>query len=256
MSILNSLERKFGRFTFPHLLPVLLAGQVLVYLFQLSGQIPGDALYLKGELLLQGKQLYRMLTFMVDPMTLSPIWFLIGLSVTWLIGNALQNEWGEFRFNLYLFVGWAGTVLVSLVLPDWNIANLYIFSSLTLAFARLYPNFQFLLFFIIPVKVKYLAYLTWAFYLLLILASPGERLMVLSGAVLPYGLFFGKDILMDIRGRQRSSAFRKKAHISENKPFHVCSRCGITDLENPELEFRYLGDECVCEICLKEDPPA
>ncbi len=254
MSFLHQLERKFGRFTFPYLLPVLLASQVLVYLFQISGQVTILDLYLDGRFILQGQELYRLVTFMVAPMTSSPLWFLIGLSVTWLIGNALQNEWGEFRFSFFLFVGWAGTVLVSLLAPGILVTNIYIYSSLTLAFAKLYPNFQFLLFFIIPVKVKYLAYLTWAFYLLLILVDPSERLLILAGAVLPYGLFFGKDLLMNIQGRRRSSAFRKQAHVSQSKPFHVCSKCGITDLENPDLEFRYLpGDVCICETCLKED---
>jgi len=88
----------------------------------------------------------------------------------------------------------------------------------------------------------------------LALLEEGWRWVAISGAVIPYLLFFGKDHVMELRGRQRAQAFRKKAHVSKSEPFHVCSVCGITDLENPDLEFRYLpGDVCICETCLKEE---
>jgi hypothetical protein len=253
MSILNKLERRFGRYTFPHLLPVLLVSQLMVYVAEMTRMVPPGSLHLEGRYLLQGRELYRMFTFMAEPMDNNHLFFFIGLYVTWLMGGALEREWGEFRFNLFLGVGWAGTVLASLLLPWLPMTNFFIMASLTLAFARLYPDFEFLMFFLIPLKVKYIAYVMWAGFVFLLLV-PGIQLMVFAGAVLPYMLFFGRETVTGFRGRQRTRSFRKQAAIPKDKAFHTCSRCGVTDRDNPDLAFRYLpGDQCVCEGCLEKE---
>lgn len=77
----------------------------------------------------------------------------LGIYFTWFIGTALEKEWGDFRFNLYLLLGMLGAVLACLC-TGW--ADTYCLSlSLLLAFAMLYPEVQVLLFFVIPVRVKY-----------------------------------------------------------------------------------------------------
>lgn len=256
MSFLYQLERKFGRFTFPHLLLVLLAGQCISVLFVVSGTISFTDLKLIGANVLYLGEYYRLFTFLIDPLETNPIWFFIFINITWLTGSALQNDWGDFRFNLFLFVSWIGSVITAFLIPSMPVTNFYFFEVLWLAFAKLYPNFQVRIFFVLPVKAKYLGYLGWALIALTLIGDDGYRWLAISSAIIPYLLFFGKDLFMDIRGQQRASAFRHKAHISKTKPRHVCSKCGVTNLDNPDLDFRYLpGDVCICETCLKEDPP-
>ena len=77
----------------------------------------------------------------------------LGIYFTWFVGSALEREWGDFRFNLYVLLGMAGAWLACLLTGS---ADTYCLSlSLLLAFAMLYPELQVLLFFVIPLKVKY-----------------------------------------------------------------------------------------------------
>ena len=136
--------------------------------------------------------------------------------------------------------------------------------SLFLAFATLYPDTQFLLFFIIPVKAKWLAWidgglLAVSFVLKLIsLNWFGAALIVV--AILNYLIFFWPELMYhvrQIRGRakysQRSNViqFKKAARDLKKRDYiHKCAVCGRTDADNPDLEFRYCskcaGYHCYC----------
>ena len=72
--------------------------------------------------------------------------------------------------------------------------NVSLNTSLFLAFATLYPDFELLLFFFIPLKVKWLAWFVWltvAFSF--ILGSFGTRVAI-GASLFNYMLFFGADI--------------------------------------------------------------
>lgn len=254
MSWLETIEKKFGKWTFPYLLPLLLAGQAMVYLATVSGEVNPGQLLLYGSALNAGwEQWYRVFTFMITPMVSSPLLFAIGLYVTWLIGSSLERQWGEFRFGLYLGAGWLATVAVALIFPGVPVTNMFIMGSLTLAFAKLFPDVEFLLFFVVPVKVKYIGWVLWGFYGLGVVTQAWpQRAMILAGVV-PYVLFFGAETVRELQGRKRARAFRREAAVREDEPFHVCSRCDANDLDNPDEEFRYLANgECVCLTCLKK----
>ena len=100
-------------------------------------------------------QIWRFLTFLFLPSSSSPLWVLLNLYFYCLLGNALEKEWGTFRLNLFYLSGILGSVLAALV-TGYGV-NRYLNLSLFLAFAALYPNFELLLFFVVPVKAKYLA---------------------------------------------------------------------------------------------------
>ena len=88
-----------------------------------------------------------------------------GIYFTWFVGTALEREWGDFRYTVYLLSGVLGTVLGCLL--TGVTASTYCLSlSLLLAFAMLYPEVQLLLFFVIPIRVKYFgvfAAVLWVF---------------------------------------------------------------------------------------------
>jgi len=251
MAFLDTLERKFGRFTFPHLLFLLLAGQGLVYLAMSTNQVSPLQLVLQGRAVLSG-EIWRIFTFMVVPMESSLLWFLIGVYVTWLIGSSLEREWGEFRFGVFVGLGWGATVLSSLFLPQEVMGNMFILGMLTLAFARLFPHVEFLLFFVIPVKVRYIGWVMWGFYLLALIGGDlAVRAQVLA-SIIPYGVFFGRDMVTGMHSRRRRATFRRAAAPEPGEAFHVCDACGRTDRTDPDLDFRYKDGNCVCEICLNE----
>lgn len=121
---------------------------------------------------------------------------------------------------------------------------LYLNLSLFLAFAYVYPDFEILLFFIIPVKVKYLAWLNWAFIAFTVLVSPLSNKVAALVSVSNYFLFFGRDIISNIRNNSSSYRRRKQFTPSLKKSsIHRCTVCKMTEKDDPTMEFRY------CSTC-------
>ena len=154
------------RFGIPNLMRVIVIGNVAVYVLMLL-TMRADAnalsfLYLDGSKVLRG-EIWRIVTFIFVPASSSPFWLAISLYFYYWIGSTLERQWGTAKFNLYYISGALltvlGVVLASLITgnPYLTAAGTgYVNLSMFFAFATLYPNLQFLLFFIIPVKAKLL----------------------------------------------------------------------------------------------------
>ena len=106
MNWITKLERKFGRYCIPNLISILIGGQILVYAVELFvNQYISFYLNLDRGALLAG-QIWRIITFMFVPFSGGgPLSVVLGIYFTWFIGTALEKEWGDFRFNLYLLLG-------------------------------------------------------------------------------------------------------------------------------------------------------
>ena len=149
MNWITKLERKYGRFCIPNLINILIGGQILVYAIELFvNQYISFYLSLSRSALFAG-QIWRLFTFVLVPFSGGgPLSVVLGIYFTWFVGSALEREWGDFRFNLYVLLGMAGAWLACLLTGS---ADTYCLSlSLLLAFAMLYPELQVLLFFVIP----------------------------------------------------------------------------------------------------------
>ena len=209
MNWITKLERKYGRFCIPNLINVLIGGQILVYAIELFvNQYISFALSLSRDGLLAG-QIWRALTFVFVPFSGGwPLSVVLGIYFTWFIGSALEKEWGDFRFNLYLLLGMLGAVLACLLT---GYADTYCLSlSLLLAFAMLYPEMQVLLFFVIPVKVKYFGWFAaalWVFsFLSMGLFGKLNYLLCMAGFL----LFFGPQAWRSIRAWVRREQWKRK----------------------------------------------
>lgn len=210
MNWISRLERKYGRFCIPNLISLIVGGQILVYAIELFvNQFVSSYLGLSRGLLLMG-QVWRLITFVFIPFSGGgPLSVILGIYFTWFIGSALEKEWGDFRFNLYFLLGMAGTALGCLVtgIP----ADTYCLSlSLLLAFAMLYPEVQVLLFFLIPVRVKYFglfAAVLWAFSFLTT-SLMGKVYYLLC--MLNFLVFFGPQAGRSIRAWVRREQWKRK----------------------------------------------
>lgn len=253
--MLKQLERKLGRFCVPHLTWILIGGQVMFFLGILANHELYDQMVLIPDKVKEG-EIWRLLVFMFIPETLNIIWFVFAMYILYLIGNALEAHWGEFRYNLYIFVGMLGTIGASFLVPEEETTNFYLMTSLFLAFAYLYPDFEFYLFFILPVKVKYLGMLSAVFLAFSFISAPLEGRLAISAAMLNFSLFFGRDMARRIKGGNRRMIQKAQAIRDAQAPFHTCSICKRTDKTDPQLHFRYLpGDGepvCYCEDHLPE----
>jgi hypothetical protein len=252
MSTLSKLERTLGRFAVPNLALYMVFGQVTVYLAILLGQLDKGLFLFVPRLALMG-QWWRILTFMLMPPSMSIIFICFAWWIFYMMGSALEDYWGAFRFNLFILLGAALTVGLSFLQPDMAITNAFLGGSVFLAFAYLNPDFELLLFFILPVKIKWLALITWAVYGFEFLAGGWSARLQVIAATGNFFLFFGRDLVQSARSRRRAMAHaadRAAAAGRAGQPRHRCRICGKTDQSNPELDFRYCskcsGDECYC----------
>ena len=257
MSLLNRLERYLGRFAVPHLSLYLVIGQVLFLGLALLMGFDLERIALQ-PLAVRGGEAWRLITFLFLPpvsvLSMTRALFLaFGLYMFYLMGSALEHYWGEFRFNIYIVIGWALTAALSFIFPAAYATNAFILLSVFLAFAWLNPDFEILIFFILPVKIKWLALFQWVSYgVLLAVGAWPLRVMILA-SIGNFLVFFGRDLVLQIRtGRRRMAQKTRQfaAQSDESEPRHRCHKCGKTDLTHPKLEFRYCskcaGEECYC----------
>jgi len=197
------------------------------------------------ERVIQG-EIWRLISYIFIPPFTSPLFIFFVLQLYYMIGVSLEQEWGSFKFNLYYLTGMLGTTLAAF-LSGGITTSLYLNLSLFLAFAKLFPDYEFLLFFILPVKVKYLAWLQWAnIFFTVITDNPLAIKVAALISVCNYLLFFGKDLFTAAKLNNQSYR-RRQQFRAESTPaktaFHHCTICGKTELDDPKLEFRY------CALC-------
>lgn len=205
---LSRLERRLGGLAVENLATFLVAMNAAVWLLSLVKPTFPSLLTLEPQLLLKG-QLWRAVTFLFVPPPASPLWMVFWLYLLFLYANALEREWGDFRFNVYYGVGALALVAASLALgvglPN-TVLNLTIF----LAFANLYPDFELLLFFILPVKAWWLASLAWIWLAWTLLAGDSYSRLAVAASMVGYALFFGPSHWRGARDRLSSWRWRRR----------------------------------------------
>ncbi len=256
--VLNKVERRFRRFGINNLMAYIIGITALVYVANMAVPMGVTmALNLNPRLVLDG-ELWRLITFVFIPPAAQPLFAIIAMYLYYMIGTALEHEWGSFRFTLYYFIGVIGTIIAAFITGGIATAN-YINMSLFLAFAVIYPDFTLRLFFMIPIKVKYLGMLSGAFLVFNLIFSPmSQRLFILvalANFILFFGEFFFKTATARTKAASRKREFYSKTKAARNKPIHRCYVCGKTEEDDPQLEFRYCskcdGDYEYCMEHLK-----
>lgn len=212
MNLLQRLERKYGRYAIRDLMKYLCIGMLGVFILDYLPMLRSASalLYFDRELILQG-QIWRLITFIFLPPTGSIIFILINLYFDFFLGTSLENHWGSARFNLYYLLGIVGNILSGFL--TGFATNYYLNLSLLLSFAVLYPEMEFMLFFVLPVKAKWLGLFDGGLliYEFFQVGWAGKVSLLLS--LLPFFLFFGKSawlqIKMDYRKIKRYFALRR-----------------------------------------------
>ena len=249
MDFISALEKRFGSWAIPNLTLYLMAVQAIGVVMLKGGYVDVADLVLVGGLVTELGQWTRLFSFMMIPKTLSPLWLFFAFYIFYLMGTTLEREWGVFRYNLFILIGYLLTISAAFIAPAEIITNYYFLGGVFLAFATFRPEYEFRLFFILPVKVKWLGWLTVALYLYVLLAADaGSRLCVLA-AFANYALFFGRGFIRNLRAAQRRKAFANERAEVAAQPFHVCSKCGASDKSDDTLGFRYCSTcgKCFCE---------
>lgn len=244
--LLARLERRLGRWAIHNLTWYIVGLGAVVFVLEFAKPGFTNMLVLDPALVMRG-EVWRLITYLFIPPAASPIWILFALYMTWMFGTSLEAEWGAFRYNVFYGLGMFGTTAAAFITGDPT-TNFYLNTSVFLAFATLYPNYQILLFFIIPIKVKWLGWLTGGFLAYTVATAPlGHKLAVIF-AVANYFLFFAGTIRQMLRsGTRRAQSVAARAKFAPPAPrVRTCAICGKTDAD-PAVDIRV----CTCERCGK-----
>ena len=267
MNWISRLERRFGRFAIPNLMYVIIILYAVGFLLNiLNPYFYIQYLSLNVSEILHG-QIWRIVTFLIQPPSDNAIFLLIALYFYYMIGNALEQTWGSFRFNLYFFTGVLFHVIAAFLIylftgQVYLLGTTYLNLSLFFAFAAVYPDMEFLLFYLIPVKAKWLAWFDGVFFVWTVVqaflpsyggtyssyrASAFAAVVSLLNFLIFY--FSTRNCKRFLRSSRREGGSSKSRCKEESQITTVHSRTdGCRDTvvlyaagpgSSPELEFRY-----------------
>ena len=271
MKFLDKFEKKFGKYAIKNLMYYIIMLYALGFVFMLvKPEIYTNFLSLNAPAILSG-QIWRIVTYIIYPPTGSLITILISLYFYYVVGSMLERQWGTFRFNLYFFTGVilhaAAAIFIYLI---WGavleMGTYYLNLSMFFAFAAMFPNMQVLFMWLIPIKMKWLAYIDGVYFAVTIvagfmseslsydmlvrlysfgiIANKAYAVMALVSLLnfLIYASTFRSIQRMTPKEVYRRKAYEHKvaqAQVMKNMPRHKCAICGRTEKDHPDLEFRY-----------------
>ncbi len=209
---IDRLERFMPGLGIPNLVLYLVGAQAFGFLLGLYDPRLLSLLLLVPSLVLKG-ELWRLVTFLAVPLSLSPLWAAITLYFLYFIVNGIEEEWGEFRTTLYVLVAVVLTITFSFAFdfPIWSVRELQ--STLFLAVATIAPEYQILLFFVLPVKMKWLAWLTVAYIVWALIVGTWLSRLYLVTMYANYLLFFGPYFVGRLKAFSRRQKFKRDVQI-------------------------------------------
>ena len=263
--MLDKLEKKFGRYAINNLIIYFLGAYAIGYFLTFGQTFTGvpylSYLTLEPYYILHG-QIWRIITWVVIPPQESIIWAIFMFLLYYSLGTTLERTWGAFKFNVYMFGGIIFTIIGAFITYAIYgtaisigpfISTYYINLSIFLAFSECFPDMQVLLYFIIPIKMKWMS----IFYLVIIgyevanyvIAGALFAAVPIIASLLNFLIFFlltrnvqrfnPKEIHR--RAEFKRNATPPRTQYRDGTPIsrHKCAVCGRTEISNPELEFRF-----------------
>ena len=275
--LVNAVDRfcyTHPRFGIPNLMLYIVIANVIIWLFSLMDRTGTLLLLLRFSPyhILHG-QIWRLVSFALVPHTTSML-ALIAFYFYYFIGTTIERQWGSGKFTFYFLSGIVLTVIygfivyfftgqdetISLYVIGGYVSAYYLYLSMFFTFATLYPEMQVLLFFFIPIKMKWLGIVDAVLFLVDVVRTPFPYNLLPVVAVLNYLLFCGEWLFSRFtpaaQTRRRNmvnfqNEVRRMQHRQQTSPYQRrCEVCGRTDTDYPTLEFRYCsrcaGYHCYC----------
>lgn len=213
---------------------------------------PFGMIYLDPGRVLQG-EVWRLFTFAFVPPQTALIWAIFGWLIFYFFGTTLENSWGTYRYNVFLGIGLIANIAAAFV--AWGMGALtianngFLYGTVFLAFARLYPDYVINLFLILPIRVKWLALIAWMGYgFRFVVGGWMDRFLIIA-SLANYLVFFGREHVRDLKQSQRRRTYQARV-AKATKPVHKCLVCGVDSESSPKTAFRYCskcaGQRCYC----------
>lgn len=263
MKFLRKLERNFGKYAVPNLMYyiILMYGAGIVIDLVMPG-LYYQYLCLDAAAILRG-QVWRLVTFLICPPSSGIFFNLIAMFLYYSLGTTLERVWGTFRFNLYFFSGILFHIIAAFVIyflmgVSVPLTPFYLNNSLFLAFAATFPQMQFYLYGLLPIRAYWLGIFIGAEFLYEFLFGGLIARSCIGLALLNFVIFFmmtrnhSKISPREIKRKQKFKSDMKTAQAEKIRlTHHKCAVCGRTEKDDPNLEFRYCSKcEGNLEYCM------
>ena len=263
---MSPFERKFGKYAIRNISFVLVACYAVGYVLQIADRTGTLIYYLSLDpyAIIHG-QVWRLFTWiLIPPPTGNMFLALLMIYVYCSLGTVLERTWGTYRYNVYLFQGMLFTILGSFLLMGYfylfhadasvadkmayfrivslNFGTYYVNMSIFLAYAATFPDAQFLLMFIIPIKAKVLGIIYGIMLLFDFFRWGPEGRFVIGASLFNFIVFFitsRSKVSLNPKQIRRRQEFKRDMRRSTGITKHKCAICGRTEVDNPGLQFRF-----------------
>ena len=235
MNWIDSLERRFGHLAIHGLIRIVVGFNAAVFVLFMANPNILSFLVLDPNAIRHG-QLWRLVTFIFIPSigrsALMPdyLWLVFALLFLWMLGDGLEQAWGAFKLNLFYLAGMIGTTIAAFIFGASS-NNVMLNLSLLFAFATIYPDHQILILLVIPVKMIWVAWFSFALLML----------TFFSGSWSTRAAIFGMAKQRKVVADRRLRFERDIAEVTADA-LHCCVVCKKTEVTNPEAEFRVSKD--------------
>lgn len=212
---LYKMERKISKIAIERLMSLMTVAMTMVFIadivFSYLAETPISlySLFYFDRAAIFSGQVWRVITFLfLYPDASSIIFIALGLYFYWWTGNAVEGYWGTARFNLYYLFGIIGSIIAGFIVG--GMTNMYLNLTIFLAFTVMFPDVEVLLFFVIPIKVKWLGIFEGVMLIILFIFSGIVSRAAIIAAMLNFLLFFGRDLINKIRRAYREYKWRHR----------------------------------------------
>ena len=255
MKFLNFLDRIVRPIAIPNLTLLIIAGQVLFFIAGTADNTLIERTVLVWDQVLAG-EVWRLITFFFIPPGMSVIFLLFYCLIFHMMGTALESIWGMVRYNTFLWLGAILTIASAVLCRDQPVTGAFLQGTVFLAFATYNPDFELRLFFVLPVKVKWLAMIQAAGYALAFLGGSAPIKVMVAASIGNYLIFFAPSLYKRLANMKRKADWDLKQHKQGSQPRHTCTTCGVNSNLDPKMDFRYCskcaGEHAYCEAHLRD----
>ncbi len=262
---MSNFEKKFGKYAIKNLSLTLIMCYAAGYLIEMV--LPGlfHFLTLNPYAIMHG-QVWRLVTWILIPPDSSNLFFvLLMLYFYYSLGTSLERTWGTYRYNVYIFSGMLFTIIGSFLMMGYCymvrpadmvsygpsvffsavsplFSTYYVNMSIFLAFAATFPEVQVLLMFIIPIKVKVLGIIYGVMLIANFIQGSAYSRFAMAASLFNFVVFWitsKNHIHMSPKQVKRRQEYRREVKRNTGGTKDKCAICGRTELDSPDLEFRF-----------------
>lgn len=167
---------------------VLIFLNIAFFLFQYQDQERYRSLFSFDKSRVLSGEFWRVFTYQF--VQSGPLSLFFGLLILYIMGSAVESALGTFDFMALFLLSLFGSVAIAFGMNTALLGSFFISYSLLFVYAYLFPEQTFYVFFVLPVKVKWLAWIAAGALLVGIVLGNRQSIAAAGGVIASFGYFY------------------------------------------------------------------